>query len=230
MGIGTPVGHSTNGSEGVTMATIAARCGGCSTAASHWFLAVYDPPRVATLPVDQGCALHHSMASKPSRPSSTVGHERAARVAPAAHVGDDEDVAPGGEIAAAFQALLVAGRFQVGRAREDDGEPAVGVGAIDVGRERHAVAHRDPAVELDLDLVDRLRRFGLRIVGPAGAADARRKRQAPGRRRAMNCEGFSVGTARIDRSIGRLYCALNRLFRTCGLSSGEARGFNGEPT
>jgi hypothetical protein len=36
IGSGSPVGHSTNGSEGVTSAIIAARCGGCSTAVSHW--------------------------------------------------------------------------------------------------------------------------------------------------------------------------------------------------
>ncbi len=63
MGIGTPVGHSTKGSDGVTIATMAVRWGGCSSAASHWFLPVYEPPSVPTLPVDHGSLPHHSMAS-----------------------------------------------------------------------------------------------------------------------------------------------------------------------
>ena len=36
IGVGTPVGVSTNGSLGVTRQTIARSAGGCSSAASHW--------------------------------------------------------------------------------------------------------------------------------------------------------------------------------------------------
>ena len=36
IGVGRPVGHSTNGSLGVTMHTIARSAGGRSSAASHW--------------------------------------------------------------------------------------------------------------------------------------------------------------------------------------------------
>ena len=97
-----------------------------------------------------------------------VGHEGAARIAPAAHVGDDEDIAPGGEVAAAFQAFLVARRFQVGCAREDDGEPAVGVGAVDVGRERDAVAHRECGGRIRSLPGGSASRLWIAVVGPDG--------------------------------------------------------------
>jgi hypothetical protein len=39
IGVGSPVGHSTNGSLGVTMQTIARSAGGRSSAVSHWIRA-----------------------------------------------------------------------------------------------------------------------------------------------------------------------------------------------
>src|SRR5919202_747593 len=51
-GRGWPVGHSTNGSDGEARTIMAARCGGCWTAASHWIAPLYEPPSVPTLPVD----------------------------------------------------------------------------------------------------------------------------------------------------------------------------------
>ncbi len=39
MGVGSPVGHSTNGSLGVTTHTMARSAGGCSSAVSHWIRA-----------------------------------------------------------------------------------------------------------------------------------------------------------------------------------------------
>src|SRR5215211_8449110 len=68
-----PVGTSTNGSDGQTDTSIARRCGGFSNAASHWMRARYEPPIVPTAPFDQGCAAHHSIESKPSRPSLRYG-------------------------------------------------------------------------------------------------------------------------------------------------------------
>jgi hypothetical protein len=99
-------------------------------------------------------------------PLVAVGDEHASRVAPAPHVRDHHRVATGREIAEPLQGLLVAGRLGVGRARENDGEAAGGIRAVDVGRERDTVAHRDAAVEFELDLVHRLRRRGVRLVRP----------------------------------------------------------------
>src|ERR671924_155663 len=53
-GRGWPVGHSTNGSDGEASTIMAARCGGCWTAVSHWIAPLYEPPSVPTLPVDLG--------------------------------------------------------------------------------------------------------------------------------------------------------------------------------
>ena len=62
-GMGTPVGNSTKGSDGEVIAIMAARCGGRRTAVSHWIFPLYEPPIVPTLPFDQGCTAHHSIAS-----------------------------------------------------------------------------------------------------------------------------------------------------------------------
>ncbi len=47
--------------------------GGRNTAVIHWFCPGYDPPCAATLPLLQGCAAAHSIASYPSRPSLRNG-------------------------------------------------------------------------------------------------------------------------------------------------------------
>ena len=52
-----------------------------------------------------------------------VGHEGAAGITPATHVGDDENISPRGEIPTALQALLVARRFQIRCARMTGNRP-----------------------------------------------------------------------------------------------------------
>src|ERR671922_585501 len=57
------------GEANVIAGTIALRCGGFSTAASHCTAPGYDRPNVPTAPFDQDWAAAHSMVSYPSRPS-----------------------------------------------------------------------------------------------------------------------------------------------------------------
>jgi hypothetical protein len=47
----------------VIAGAIARRCGGRSTAASHWTAPGYESPNVPTAPFDQGCAAAHSIVS-----------------------------------------------------------------------------------------------------------------------------------------------------------------------
>ena len=58
-----PVYQKCVGDAKVIAGTIAFKCGGDSTAASHCTAPGYESPKVPTLPFDQGCAAAHSMVS-----------------------------------------------------------------------------------------------------------------------------------------------------------------------
>src|SRR5689334_20761714 len=57
----------------VIAGTIALRCGGASTAASHCTAPGYESPNVPTDPFDHRCVPAHSIVSYPSRPSFRYG-------------------------------------------------------------------------------------------------------------------------------------------------------------
>lgn len=64
-----PVYQKWVGEANVIAGTIAMRCGGDCTAASHCTAPGYERPNVPTWPLDHDCAAAHSIVSKPSLPS-----------------------------------------------------------------------------------------------------------------------------------------------------------------
>ena len=185
-----------------TIGKMVTRLGGAACAARHWFCPRYEPPCMATLPLDQRLL---------RRPLDRVVavllvvEERlpaAFRLVAPADVLEDVDVAALREV----DGGVVGGGEALGavrRSRDEDRITAVSDRPIDVGVQDDAVAHRNRHAVVEQDVVPR-RDVGRRKTRarrgaepPADRASARTAEEAGRRREPARSSAISPGL-RID--------------------------------